>query len=499
MAGVSFFTGFTGFEDFLQKPHTTAIYWFRRSLRLDDNRALSAAVQAADHVVPLFILDPDILEQPHTSATRTRFLLELLGDIHCSLKERGGRLILRRGEPAVELAALVKETGATALFYGRDYTPYSRQRDGRVEAAMASLGVTVQTESDHLIAEPEDIRTHAGGVYTVFTPYKRVWFERPVDTPSPAIAEHLRVPEGLSSVSIPESAKAAGVMGAEAPDPPVKGTEAEGLRLLDTFVTSGVAGYDEERDFPGREGTSRLSAYLRMGAISPRRLFEKVREGESFRKSGEGSSHWLSELAWRDFYYQILWHHPHAAKGAFRKKYDGIAWENDPALFAAWCEGRTGYPFVDAAQRQLSQTGWMHNRARMVTASFLTKDLLCDWRKGEWYFMECLIDGDPASNNGGWQWAAGTGTDAQPYFRIFNPVTQGEKFDPDGNYVRKWVPELKRVPAKFIQRPWDMPPRELEAAGCMLGRDYPYPVVDHKVQRERALAMYRRAGNGETE
>ncbi len=237
------------------------------------------------------------------------------------------------------------------------------------------------------------------------------------------------------------------------------------------------------------------SAYLKFGVVSARRVFAGVQERR--RSLGlekkAGADTWLSELAWRDFYYQILFHFPHVVGNAFRPAYNDVQWQNDDALFQAWCEGRTGYPIVDAAQRQMNTEAWMHNRARMISASFLTKDLLCDWRLGELYFMQKLVDGDEASNNGGWQWAAGTGTDAQPFFRIFNPTSQGEKFDPDGEYVKRWVPELKRVPAKYVHRPWDLSPHEQEAVGCVLGRDYPKPIVDHKVQREKALAAYRSA------
>jgi len=474
--------------------HKTAIYWFRRSIRLDDNLALLAAVADAQAVVPVFILDPAILTHPTTGGARVRFLFEALADVDQALRQRGGRLIVRRGKPVEEMERLVEETGATGLYFGREVEPFGRERDAAVTAAMQRRGVTVETFSDHLIQEPETVRTRAGGVYTVFTPYKRVWFEMPVAAPRAGPAR-IHTPSTIHSEPLPALPEDAGAGVVESSQVRVRGTEAEAHRWLGLFLESCIGGYNVERDFPAREGTSRLSAYLRMGILSPRRIVAELRSNGGIGSAG--ATTWLSELAWRDFYYQILRHFPYVAEGVFRRELSEIAWENDDALFQAWCEGRTGYPFVDAAQRQLNAEAWMHNRARMVTASFLTKDLLCDWRLGERYFMRKLVDGDLASNNGGWQWAAGTGTDAQPYFRIFNPVTQGERFDPDGAYVRRWIPELRRVPAKYIHRPWMLSATEQAAVGCVLGRDYPHPIVDHALQRERALALYRRAADRE--
>jgi deoxyribodipyrimidine photo-lyase len=470
----------------MAKPHKTAIYWFRRSLRLDDNRALSDVVADADSVVPVFILDPDILNHPATGPARVRFLYQSLADVDASLRERGGRLILREGKPVEELERLVAETGATALYFSRDYEPYSRERDEAVTAVLKAQGIAVHTANDHLLVEPWDIQTKTRSPYTVFTPYKRAWLQHPLPSPVDAPKQFL-TPQNIASLPLPRREIEQ--------KPVVTGGEAEAKRLLDAFIEDRVREYDTTRDFPGQEGTSRLSAALRMGVISPRRVLTAAKAC----RPASGVETFLSELAWRDFYYQILWHFPHVAGGAFKREYDAIQWENDERLFAAWCAGRTGYPIVDAAQRQLNEQAWMHNRARMITASFLTKDLLCDWRLGERYFMQKLVDGDLASNNGGWQWAAGTGTDAQPYFRIFNPTAQGEKFDPDGTYVRQWVPELRRVPARYIHRPWELSEREQEAVGCVLGRDYPKPIVDHATQRERALALYRKAAKNESE
>ncbi|MBC8104827.1 MAG: deoxyribodipyrimidine photo-lyase [Cytophagales bacterium] len=476
------------------------MYWFRRSIRLEDNRALLEAVASAERTVPVFILDPAILTHPTTGVARTRFLFEALADVDASLRSRGSRLLVRHGKPVEELERLAAETGATALFFGREYEPYGRERDAAVTEAMSRRGVAVFPFSDHLLSEPEDIRSKSGSVYTVFTPYKRVWFEKPIEAPA-AAPERITTPSDLRSEPLPTLPAEAGVEGVSDQKPRVRGSEAEARRWLEAFLDGCVSEYDTARDYPAHEGTSRLSAYLRMGVISPRRVFAEVqtrRKSLGLEKKA-GADTWLSELAWRDFYYQILFHFPHVVGGAFRPVYDAVSWENDDNLFLAWCEGRTGYPMVDAAQRQMNAEAWMHNRARMVTASFLTKDLLCDWRLGEKYFMQKLVDGDTASNNGGWQWAAGTGTDAQPFFRIFNPVSQGEKFDPNGEYVKRWIPELKGVPAKYIHRPWELSVLEQEAVRCVLGRDYPKPIVDHKIQREKALALYRGVQKNEAE
>ncbi|MDX1934182.1 MAG: deoxyribodipyrimidine photo-lyase [Capsulimonadales bacterium] len=478
------------------KRHRIAVYWFRRIIRLDDNQALLAATAAAEYVVPVFVPDPALLAHPNTAPARVDFLFEALADIDASLRERGSRLIVRSGQPVEELARLVRETGATALFFSRDYEPYARSRDAAVTESLRELGVTVETGSDLLTIEPDEIFTGAGKPYTVFTPYKKVWWERPIPEPQEAPARVPFPPSEIFSDPLPERT---GSSGTTEPRPLVHGSEREARSRLEAFLRDKVVSYDTGREPPGSEGTSRLSAYLKMGVLSARRLLAAVRqvrkEALAARRLAGGPDTFLAELAWRDFYYQILWHFPSVAERSFRPAYEGIAWENREEYFDAWRDGRTGYPIIDAAQRQLKSEAWMHNRARMITASFLTKDLLCDWRLGEAYFMRMLIDGDLAANNGGWQWAASTGTDAQPFFRIFNPVAQGERFDADGVYVRRYVPELRRVPNRFLHRPWELSPSEQEAVGCVLGRDYPYPIVDHKTQREKALALYRRAAD----
>lgn len=476
----------------VSKHHKTSLYWFRRAVRLDDNYGLTAVVAHSENVIPVFVLDPAILTQGTTGPARTRFLFDALRDVDQSLRKIGGRLIVRYGKPEEELARLVQETGATGLYFGREVEPYGQERDKRVTHKMKDLGVTVETFADHLLTEPGDVMTKVGTPYSVFTPYKRVWLEQPIDKPV-AAPKHLKTPEDLHSEALPELPKLVGVAGELDQEPLVQGSEAEGRKWLDKFLDRCLRDYDAERDFPSHEGTSRLSAYLRSGVLSVRRVFADVQKVRAATPTGKrtGADTFLSELAWRDFYYQILFHYPHVAGHAFKPAYDGLQWENRDEFFDAWCQGKTGYPFIDAAQRQMNRQAWMHNRARMATASFLCKDLLCDWKRGQDYFMQKLIDGDLAPNNGGWQWAAGTGTDAQPFFRIFNPVSQGEKFDPDGTYVKTWCPELSKVPAKYIHSPWKLSVAEQEYAGCVLGRDYPHPIVDHKTQREKALNLYR--------
>ncbi len=466
-----------------------AIVWFRRGLRLADNRALCAALAASERVACVFVLDPALLSHPSSAPVRVRFLFEGLAALDADLRSRGGRLVIRHGDPIDELPRLAHEIGAADVFFSREIEPYGRNRDAQVTARLAAMGVDVHTENDHLLIEPDALSTKAGGIYTVFSPYKRAWLERDPGVPLPAPDRVPDVP-ALASEPLPSPQAVACLQ-----TPGIRGGEAAALQRLERFLASSAADYETARDRPGQDATSRLSAYLKFGMVSARQVYASVRalRPKLPIERRVAVDTFVSELAWRDFYAQILWHFPHVAERSFQPTYDTLEWENDESRFAAWCAGRTGYPMVDAAMRQLATEGWMHNRARMIVASFLTKDLLCDWRWGEAYFMAHLIDGDQAANNGGWQWAAGTGTDAQPYFRIFNPVRQGETFDPDGAYVRRWVPELERVPRRFVHQPWRLSATEQAAVGCVLGRDTPQRIVDHDERRARALTLYRQA------
>lgn len=480
----------------------TIIHWFRRDLRLHDNPGLLYALRHAQgRVVPLFVIDDAILRAPDTGPARVAFMLDSLRALDQALRARGSRLVVRRGPAVAALTAIAREAVATAVTWNRDYTPYATRRDQRARAALAGIGVASHDFKDAVILELDEVRTGQGGTYTVFTPYRRTW-RAVVDQrlsqilAEPALTSFAPVPEQLASDEIPSPSALGLSIDQELPP----GGEASGLAALDRFIVHsgqhGIAEYASGRDQLAAPGTSRLSAYLRMGCLAPiaalRAALRALGDPDDSAR-GVSVETWISELAWRDFYYQIMAAFPHVLRSAFRPQYDAIAWENSPAWFEAWCQGRTGFPVVDAAMRQLRAEGWMHNRARMIVASFLTKDLLIDWRWGERFFMQQLVDGDHASNNGGWQWAAGTGTDAQPYFRIFNPTSQGQKFDPHGDYVRRYVPELAAVPARAIHTPWDLPQAELRHGGALSLRDYPRPIVDHATQRRRALEIYGRA------
>lgn len=471
---------------------TIALWWARRDLRLADNLALAAALSHADQVIPVFILDPTLLAAPDAGEKRVAFLFGGLRALDAELRARGGRLVVRQGDPAQELARLVSETGAGAIFAEEDPWPYARRRDaGVAQAAPLHLvgGLTVHP--------PGAIAKADGTPYIIFTPFSRQWRALPQPHASEIAPPPQRVPTPpqVRSLPLPE----APTLPPGVPFPP---GEAEAQRRLDAFAHGAdapVHRYAGGRDRVDMDGTSRLSPYLRFGMLSARQAVVATAEATQAAPdspSREGAQTWLNELIWREFYQAILHHFPHVLERSFRPDLQAVRWENDETAFAAWREGRTGYPVVDGAMRQLAHTGWMHNRARMIVASFLVKDLLIDWRWGERHFMQHLVDGDPAANNGGWQWTAGTGTDAAPYFRIFNPVLQGQKHDPHGAYVRRWVPELAHVPDRFIHQPWHMPAEVQRAAGCIIGQDYPPPIVDHAWARERVLAAYAQAREG---
>jgi deoxyribodipyrimidine photo-lyase len=469
------------------------IHWFRRDLRQHDNTALAAAARDSNGaVIPVFILDERLLTGRFASPARVRFMFESLRALDQALREHGSALRFRRGDSQQELLDLVKESGAAAVYWNRDYSPFAIKRDSAIKQALGEAGVTARSFKDAVIWELDEILTKEGKPYTVYTPYARHWRQR-LDEEGFQVHEEpdfQAVDTKLSSTPIPDLAD----LDVQTEQLAIPGGEAEGQRLLQEFTdlrrNYNITAYKTDRDMLALPGTSRLSAHLRLGTVSPRAALRAAQDVAQHSDAEQGVQTWISELAWRDFYVQLLYHFPHVLRSAFRAQYDALEWENDEDLFAAWCAGRTGYPVVDAAMRQLDQEAWMHNRARMIVASFLTKDLLIDWRWGERYFMQRLVDGDPAANNGGWQWAAGTGTDAQPYFRIFNPTSQGQKFDPDGAYVRRYVPELAQTPTKYIHEPWKMNEEQQRECGVRIGHDYPAPIVDHATQRQRALAMY---------
>ena len=441
------------------------IVWFRRDLRVSDHTALHRAAAGGAPVVPVFVFDPAILAARDTGSRRTAFLLDCLQSLEANLKHLGVKILFRKGHPEDELRAVAKETGAKKIFFNKDVEPYSRKRDEKVAKMAKEEGLELESFDDLMIHAPGRVQRAAGGPYTVFTPYSRAALAIPPHDPLPR-------PGSLSGVS-----KGKGMplptlqsLGLDPSDIPLPAAgEKVAQQLLRDFVSKNLHRYESSRNFPHADATSRLSPHLRFGTISVRAVLAAARRARADDPAAKKQIDvFISELIWRDFYKQILWEYPHVAEGSFRKEYDQVAWENRKDLFQAWCEGRTGFPIVDAAMRQLNQTGWMHNRLRMIVASFLTKDLLVSWQWGERYFMQKLFDGDLAANNGGWQWAAGTGTDAQPYFRIFNPTSQAERFDPDGKFISQYVPEVDSL-------------------------KYPAPIVDHARQRVRALEMYKKA------
>jgi deoxyribodipyrimidine photo-lyase len=457
-----------------------ALHWLRSDLRLDDNRALAAAARRASELAVVFVLDDALLASPRTGAPRVRFLLDGLARLAAALEARGSRLVLRRGDPGREIATLLDETRAALVTWNRDVSPFAKARDARVEREAGKRGARAESFKDRVAYEAAEVLTKDGKPFSVYTPYRNAWRLRWSREPEePERAPKLPPPiGGLASLPIPAAAELG--FAEDSAELPGAG-EAAAARRLASFLEKQAAGYAERRDLPAEDGTSRLSPYLRFGMLSIRRCLEAAFERAKERHGRESVQRWIDELVWREFYQAILERNPRVVRGAYRPEYDRVRWNDDPAAFDAWCRGRTGYPIVDAGMRQLAATGWMHNRVRMVSASFLVKDLLLDWRLGERFFYSRLVDGDPASNNGGWQWAASTGTDAQPWFRIFNPVSQGRRFDPEGAYVRRWIPELRNAEEDTVHAPWlaESPPR-----------DYPAPIVDHAERRAEALRRF---------
>ena len=460
------------------------IHWFRRDLRVSDNTALSAAARRAERVIPVFVLEDAFRTGPDVGAARAAFLLQSVGSLRKNLEALGYPLVIRNGKSVEVIPRLAKELGVEAVFANRRYEPYALQRDDRIFNELNAMGVGFEVFKDSVAWEEREVLTKAGNPFTVFTPYSRAWKARSAPAPCLRLAPAKKSFPKIPSDPLPDDPAELGH--------PLKQTiqtpgEHAALETLKKFLAGPVYRYAEARNFPAEQGTSLLSAHLRCGTIGPRMIYAKLRAA---RDGGTPDQQrncdvWLSELIWREFYLQVLVNFPHVTKGAFRPEYDKLEWSGNEEHFQAWCAGMTGYPIVDAAMRCLNATGNMHNRLRMIVAMFLTKDLLVSWQKGERYFMHQLIDGDVAANNGGWQWSAGTGTDAAPYFRIFNPVSQGEKFDPAGKFVCQWVPELVSLPDEWIHQPWDNP---LLAAKLK----YPDRIVLHAQQRDKCLAMFKK-------
>ena len=463
------------------------IVWFRQDLRVADNPALHHAVESCRPVLPVYIRDELTPNVRPLGAAQNWWLHHALVTLTDRLRELGARLLLRSGAAADVLDALIEETQAEAVYWNRRYDPHGRDADAAIKSSMTEREIEAVSFAGHLMHEPAKVETKAGGFFKVYTPFWRAFSAgAPPREPYPA-------PDAIKGYggNLPSEDLVEWGFLPTAPDwstgfsewtPGEAGAQAR----LGVFVDKHLDGYVTGRDAPGRDVTSKLSPHLRFGDVSPHQVWARIDQvsddvppddEETFRK----------ELVWREFNHHLLFHYGALEDDNVQKKFDAFPWRYDETELKAWQKGRTGYPIVDAGMRQLWQTGWMHNRVRMITGSFLVKHLLHDWREGERWFWDCLVDGDPANNPGNWQWVAGTGADASPYFRIFNPMTQGSKFDPDGDYVRRWVPEIANLPTEHVHVPWEAPPAVLRKAGVKLGETYPKPIVDHKFARQRAL------------
>lgn len=473
-----------------------SIVWFRQDLRLQDNPALDAATEQGGPIVPFYIWAPGEEDEGGPGAASKWWLHHSLASLDHSLRRMNSCLIVRRGPSLVTLKRLIKETGAKSVFWNRRYEPIVAERDQEIASGLTQEGVTVRIFNGSLLHEPEAIKTKVGEPYKVFTPFWRACHS--LDDPAEPLPALKMIPEpplwprseSLESLELlPKGDWAAGI--GRTWDPGEKGA----ARELKRFLADAMTDYASRRERPDLRGTSRLSPYLHHGEISPRQVWHAVqRRAQLDDRPGmiRGSQAYLRQIYWREFAYHLLHHFPHTIDRPLREAFADFPWRIDREGLQAWKQGRTGYPTVDAAMRELWSTGWMHNRMRMVVASFLTKDLLIHWRQGARWFWDTLVDADLANNTFGWQWTAGCGADAAPFFRIFNPVMQGEKFDPEGCYVRRWVPELGGLPNRFIHEPWSAPDDIMQAAGVTLGETYPCRIVDHKIAKYRALDGYQR-------
>lgn len=473
------------------------ILWFRQDLRLNDNPALIAAAASGRPVIALYILDTaQAAWQP--GGASLWWLHHSLSALAADLHRRGLDLVLRRGDPAAILPALVRETGAAAVCWNRCYEPAAVARDSTLKAALKDAGIAVETFNASLLFEPWKVKTQSGGWFKVYSPFWRAC------RALPAPAAPLRAPHSLS--------RYAGSVAGERLDDwqlrPTRPDWAGGLRAtwqpgeagaaerLQDFLDRALQGYADGRDRPDRALTSRLSPHLHFGEIGPRQVWQAVQMAAGQNgAAARNAEKYLSEIGWREFSHHLLFHFPDLPERNFRADFDAFPWQDDAELLRRWQKGRTGYPIVDAGMRELWQTGWMHNRVRMIAASFLVKHLRQHWRHGQAWFWDTLVDADLANNAASWQWVAGSGADAAPYFRIFNPILQGEKFDPDGSYVRRWLPELAHLPDRYIHKPWLAPAAVLREAGLRLGQDYPQPLVDHDIARKAALAAFAQLRN----
>lgn len=468
-----------------------SLVWLRRDLRLRDNAAIGTAVSHDGPVHLAFVFDTEILDLLEPEDRRVEFIHQATHAIDTALREQGGQLHVLHGKPGELIPKLARKLKVARVVCARDYEPNAISRDLAVEDQLREQDVAYEQVRDHVIFEQDNLLTGAGKPYTVFTPYKKKWLATVKTSQFDPIEYSLekQLGEPVSAKPFP-TLKSLGFKKTNLTDLGISGSEQTAQTLLEEF-SARIGHYTDARNFPSVRGVSYLSVHLRFGTLSIRAA---TRAAQAHIKAGktkrDGAQTWLSELIWRDFYFQILHHFPHVASRSFRPAYDQIKWADDSTLFDAWCNGQTGYPLVDAAMAQINQTGYMHNRLRMVVASFLTKDLGIDWRLGEQYFARHLNDFDLSANNGGWQWASSSGCDAQPYFRIFNPITQSERFDSNGKFIRKYLPQLANLPDKKIHSPWTADSQTLSEAGVTLGKNYPFPVVDHAQARKQTLDRY---------
>lgn len=465
-----------------ETPATTAIIWFRNDLRLADNAALLKACQH-ENVIPLYIFDENAGRK--LGSAKKLWLHHALQNLIRNLRAIGAELILRSGDEKTVLENVIVQSKADAVYWNRRYEPNTIDKDTALKRSLKDNNIKVKSFRGHLLHEPNQLTTKAGTPFRVFTPFwKTLDATIEIQAPYPAPQAMPSGIDGLATIGLKELALS-----------PTKPDWSDGITdrfipgetaaqsILTEYLDNDVVNYKAHRDFPALDATSKLSPYLTFGEISPRQIWH-ASEGVS------GAQPFRRQLAWRDFSYHLLFHNPDLDENNFNNAFDDFQWDQNNALFAIWRTGKTGYPIVDAGMRELWQTGYMHNRVRMIVASFLTKHLLIDWRKGEKWFWDTLVDADPANNTAGWQWVAGSGADASPYYRIFNPIIQGKKFDSDGEYVKKYVPELKNLDPKYIHAPWETPQDVLKSISLELGRDYPKPIIEHSFARNRALKTY---------
>ncbi|MFZ6772029.1 cryptochrome/photolyase family protein [Undibacterium sp. SXout7W] len=477
-------------------PFERSLVWFRRDLRCFDHAALYHALRKSNSVNCVFVFDQQILNHLPAKDRRVTFIYRSILELQQELKKLGGNLIVRYGNAEEIIPTLALELHTNAVFCNHDYEPQALLRDEAVKTRLQEMQCDMLSYKDQVIFEKSEVLSQAGTPFSVFTPYKNAWLKKfyaegsdfyarpyPIETYAHKLHQAL-------DDSIPTMAEM-GFEDTSESNMPIKAGMSGGALLQEDFIHR-MRRYDTARDYPSVKGPSYLSVHLRFGTVSIRHLVREAMQ-QIRTSSNHGAEIWLAELIWRDFYFMILYHHPHVCQSSFKPAYDAIQWESGEqadALFHAWCEGKTGYPLVDAAMLQLNQTGYMHNRLRMVTACFLIKDLGIDWRRGEAYFALHLNDFDLSANNGGWQWASSSGCDAQPYFRIFNPVTQSEKFDAEGKFIARYLPQLAKLDKRSIHAPWKAAPLLLQQAGVILGGNYPHPIIDHDSARKQTLMRY---------